>query len=142
MAQQVSEGASVSAPLISPSPRRSEALRRQLAHARAVLAGTSAPTEPMPTPQAVQSLLDRGVAERGQYYTAEAARREADQLNLQAHYGGRPVACTTTPDGILVPLASGDDEIDALFDYLTPEERARVEIRHPPPFIADSPSWF
>lgn len=121
-----------------PSP---EALAAVVERAQEVIAGR-VPARPMATHPEVGRILARELKEKGEYYTEAALRRTTDSLNLQAHYGGRPVACFTAADGTLDVLAWGEAEIEALFLGLTAEERDRVDIRHPPPFIADFPGQF
>ena len=63
--------------------------------------------------------------------TEESEIREVrDDLNLQAHYSGRQVACVKTADGILAVIAC-DGEIDLLFKELTQAELRKVTIMFP-----------
>ncbi len=69
----------------------------------------------------------------------EVSQKIIDSLNLQALYPGRRVACFIAPEGFLVVLACGEEEIPALLKGLSPEETAKVVIKYPePPLICDT----
>jgi predicted metal-binding protein len=82
----------------------------------------------------VKGLLEQELKDCRPPATAEAIRRITDELNLQARYGGRAVACFTTNDGTLAVLAVGEQEVRALFGGLTAAEAANVVIEFPDQF--------
>jgi hypothetical protein len=109
-----------------PPERRDQIVAR----AKEIIAGRR-PADPMVEAAGVETFL-RHEADRFPAPLDPAARRRiADALNLQAHYGGLPVACFTTAEGVLAVLAAGESEVDALFQGLGAEEAARVVVHYP-----------
>jgi hypothetical protein len=98
-----------------------------IARAKDVLAGRVQPAVLVVPPQ-VEQFLQRELGEGKRRPTAEALRRITDRLCLEAHYGGRPVACTTTQAGTLAVLASGERQVEAVLRGLSEEEKPKVVI--------------
>ncbi|MBX9582506.1 MAG: hypothetical protein K2X87_19550 [Gemmataceae bacterium] len=114
----------------------------RIARAKDLIAGRIT-ADPMPTPPAVRDYLARIMAGKEDFFTPEAVRWAVNEHNLQFYFGGRVVACYTTPDGDYIPLAA-DDDITPLFAALTPAEMSvgGASIYHPETFIIDGPDWY
>jgi hypothetical protein len=109
-----------------------ETMKSKIERAKGIIAGTVQP-QAMVTAPAVKLFLERELKTFVPPATPEAIQKITDSLNLQAHYGGRSVACFTTIEGVLAVLACGDEEIDALLKSLSPEDAAKVLVEHPDP---------
>lgn len=59
-----------------------------------------------------------------------------NSLNLQAHYGGRAVACFQAPSGVVAVLAVGEEKIGELLKSLSDDEVSRIVIQYPVPLLA------
>jgi len=80
----------------------------------------------MAVPPEVERFLQREFSGCNPPPTPEAIRRISEDLSLQAHYRGIPIACFTTAEGYLTVLASGESEIFALLKGLSHEEGAKI----------------
>lgn len=103
-----------------------------VSRAKDIIAGRTQPPA-LVAPPGVEQHLRREFG-GGEPPTADALRRITKRLSLEAHYGGRPVACVTTRAGTLAVLASGDREVEALLRGLSDEEGARVVVTDTVPF--------
>jgi hypothetical protein len=104
------------------SPERKGAI---VALAKEIIAGRINPPALVVTPE-IERFLKKEFGSLNPPPTPEAIRRITERLSLQAHYGGRPVACFTTVSGDLAGLAAGESEIETLLRGLSNEETAQV----------------
>jgi hypothetical protein len=111
-----------------------EGAEDRLKEAKAILAG-QCKARAMVTLPRIDSFLESGFNDQQVPPLPEAVRQIKDWLNLQGHYGGRPVACCKTADGVLAVLAVGDEQIESILKGLTSEERARVVVEDPDPTV-------
>ncbi len=105
----------------------SETKETIIANAKDVIAGRVLPPALIAAPE-VEKFLQLQFKDSEPPPTVEARQRVMDRLSLQAHYGGRPVACYLTIEGRLAVLAAGDREIEALLGGLSEEEGAKVVV--------------
>lgn len=95
--------------------------------AKDIIAGRIQPPALVATPE-IETFLQREFGNVQQRPTEEAIRRITERLCLEAHFGGQPVACFTTPAGTLAVLASGERDVEALLRGLSDEEQAKVVV--------------
>lgn len=93
--------------------------------ARAILDGVLIP-EPLRLPAEVQEEFEREVARWDPPGTPEAVIFHRNSWIMQTLFAGTPVMRMTLPDGTLVILAAGEDEILELIPTLRREDRRRV----------------
>src|SRR5262249_60387124 len=126
----------IDCPNLEPPPDENksppENMEIKIKRAKEIIAGQVRPPR-MPTPPTVTAFLERAVNGRQPPAEPEAVQKITDWLNLQAHYGGGPVACFTTAEGFLAVLAAGPEEVEALLKGLSDEEGARVVVEYPEP---------
>ncbi|MGL4553535.1 MAG: hypothetical protein ACRC33_20405 [Gemmataceae bacterium] len=100
-----------------------------VARAKRILAGEILPP-PLPLHEVVRQFLGTLEGEALREATAAARQEILNDLNLQAHYGGNRTAYFTAEGGLLVVLASGDDQVKELYTRLTPDEKHKVLIEN------------
>lgn len=106
-----------------------EAKTALVTRAKDVIAGRTPPPLFL-VPVEVEEFVQKEIARFPALPTAEAIRHIREQLSLQAVYKGNSVVTLTLPDGSLCVLGAGEQEIRALFDGLSAEERDRILIEY------------
>ena len=105
-------------------------LAADIQFARDLIAGKVRP-HVIPCPAVVEDSLKRLPLD------GEPPRWLRDAFTLQAHYGGRAVACfQASPSSEVAVLAVGEQAIGTLLKSLSDEEAERIVIKYPAPLTA------